>query len=335
MQGVIETGARGDALDQAFDGFAQAVGPGPIGGGFLEELPGADGVVPELVAVGVPVVAEHLEGSVGAIDFEGGRPVLLEGEAGGDDGGGTGAEVEDELGVVFGFDADEASVDVAFGDGDAGEGEYASGGADEPGEGGDGVDAEVEETAAAGAVEPIVPPGAGPSVASAGGADFADVTVADPAGEDLEGGAEGGEGCGDQGSGAGPGEFDELTGFGEVGGEWFFDDHVFIGLEGEAGEAAVIGHGGEDEHEVDVVAVEDAGFVGAEGDRTEELGGGGALRFATADGGEGDETAQAEAVEDIAITGEDVAGSDDSEAERGEGGHGGGDWWGKRGRTQA
>lgn len=149
VEGEVGIGGGRTVGVESLDEVAEAVGPGPVGVGFLEGAPAAGGVLPPFVAVGVPVIAEHLEGALGAVDLEGRGAVLLDGEAGRDDGGGGVAEVEEDLGVVLGGDGHGAAVDLAGGDGDAGEGGDALDWTEEGDEGGDAVDAEVEEAAAA------------------------------------------------------------------------------------------------------------------------------------------------------------------------------------------
>src|SRR6266851_3481518 len=77
---------RARALPNALDEMAQSVGPMPVGVGLFEELPRAHGVLPQLVAVRVPIIAEHLNGAGRAIDLERGISMLLNGEAAGDHG---------------------------------------------------------------------------------------------------------------------------------------------------------------------------------------------------------------------------------------------------------
>src|SRR5207245_1898195 len=134
----------------------------------FEALPCADGILPQLVAVRVPIIAEHLNGAGRAIDLECGAALLLNGEAGGDHGERVVAEVQQHLRVVLRFDADLSAVNVAFGNGHARHGHDALGGAEQAGQTREAIDTEVKETTAARLVEPFAPRRAGPAVTGAG-----------------------------------------------------------------------------------------------------------------------------------------------------------------------
>jgi hypothetical protein len=69
----------------AFDHVAQPIGPGPVWVGLAIELPGPDLVLPQLVALGIPVVAQHLDRSGAAIDLDRRAAILLHRKAGRDD----------------------------------------------------------------------------------------------------------------------------------------------------------------------------------------------------------------------------------------------------------
>ena len=111
VEGVLRRhrrlGAGGDAVDE----MAEPVGPRPRVRRALEDLPGADAVLPQLVALRRPVVAEHLDRAFGAVDLERRRAVLLHREAGGHDAEDGVAEVERDLVVVERGDVDEVAVD--------------------------------------------------------------------------------------------------------------------------------------------------------------------------------------------------------------------------------
>src|SRR3954467_8300041 len=62
-----------DALHHVVD----TVGPRPVGVGFLVKLPGAYLILPQLIAVGVPIVALHLDRAATTIDFEGASAIAL------------------------------------------------------------------------------------------------------------------------------------------------------------------------------------------------------------------------------------------------------------------
>src|SRR5688572_6671666 len=157
----------------------QAVAPGPVGIGLFENLPAAGVVSPEFVAVGVPIVAEHLDRAGRAIHLDGRAAILLHGETARHDAKTRITEVENDLSVVFGFDLDLAAIDFALGNRNSGHCTDALRWAEQAGETRDAIDTEIEERAAARLVKPVAPPRTGPSVASASGAWFANVPCPD------------------------------------------------------------------------------------------------------------------------------------------------------------
>src|SRR5436309_14794136 len=56
---------RPRALAYAFNQVPQPVRPGPIGSGLLEALPTAGAVLPDFVAVRVPIIPEQIDRAVG------------------------------------------------------------------------------------------------------------------------------------------------------------------------------------------------------------------------------------------------------------------------------
>ena len=133
----------------ALDQMTQAAQVIPGGIGFGDALPGAGGTLPEFVAVGRPVIPLQTNRAGRAIEFQGGVAVALNREAAGDDGQGGVAKVQDELGVVFGFNRNPFSGNHPFGNGDAHQGRYASHRAKPTGQAGDVVDRQIKEGSAA------------------------------------------------------------------------------------------------------------------------------------------------------------------------------------------
>ena len=150
--------SRRRAGAQTLEQLTQSVCPAPVGSNFLEEFPAAGRVLPEFVAVRVPIVSEHLDGAGAAVNLQCGRTVLLKSEAGGDDAEAGVRKVEKHLRVVLGFDRDIATVDLPFGDRDAGHGHDAFGRTEQAGQARDAINAKVEEATAARFVEPFAPP---------------------------------------------------------------------------------------------------------------------------------------------------------------------------------
>ena len=221
-------------------------------------------VLPELVAGGRPVLADHLDDALAAVELDARHAVALDGEAGGDHRVAGVAEVEQEVGVVVRSDLDQLAVDDALGDGGAGHGHHALGRADDAGEGGDVVDAEVEHGAAARLVEPLPPVGTGPAVEAAGGEDRADIALVDAAPDRLVGRAEDDVRGADQVAGAALGQADQLRGFRQGHRHRLLDQDVLARLQRGAGDLAVLLHRGEDEHQLDRRVVQDLAVVGGE-----------------------------------------------------------------------
>ncbi len=117
--GVLGPRHRLRAVLDAVDEMTQAVGPGPGRIGLAEHLPGAVAVAPELESLGRPVVAEHLEDAVGAVQLDRRRPVLLHREPRRDRREPAVAEIDQDVGVVLGLDAQRDALDDALGDRDA------------------------------------------------------------------------------------------------------------------------------------------------------------------------------------------------------------------------
>ena len=85
MKRVGGADQRSRALAYAFNQVPQPVRPGPLRLGLLEALPAAGAVLPDFVAVRVPIVPEQIDRAVGAVKFDTRPTVLLDVEAGGDD----------------------------------------------------------------------------------------------------------------------------------------------------------------------------------------------------------------------------------------------------------
>src|SRR5262245_41506688 len=60
VEAVFGRDNRFRALLNRLDQVAQAVSPGPVRVGLGEDLPRADAVLPQLIALGIPVISEHL-----------------------------------------------------------------------------------------------------------------------------------------------------------------------------------------------------------------------------------------------------------------------------------
>src|SRR5437879_2086339 len=117
MIGVLRRDGRARALLDAFDEVTQAVRPGPFRLGLLETLPAAGVILPDFVAVGVPIIPQHLEGAFGPIKFQPGTAILLDREAGRHDRETTVSEIEQHLRVVVRLDRLGASSNQPFGNG--------------------------------------------------------------------------------------------------------------------------------------------------------------------------------------------------------------------------
>src|SRR5580765_256790 len=101
-------------LSNAVDEVWQSSCPSPLRIGFVIRLPSANTVLPKFVAFRTPVVAEHLNGAFGSIQFQSRRAILLHGEPRGDRRENGIAKVQDNLGIVFYFDANLLSVHDTF-----------------------------------------------------------------------------------------------------------------------------------------------------------------------------------------------------------------------------
>src|SRR3954447_18804146 len=120
MIGLFGRDQRLYTLLDTLDHVAQAIRPGPVGIALLKDLPGAHIVAPELIAVRVPVLAHHLDLAFAAVDLDAGTAVLLHREAGRNNGVDRVAEIDQNVGVVFGLDLHHLAVDDALRDRDAG-----------------------------------------------------------------------------------------------------------------------------------------------------------------------------------------------------------------------
>ena len=108
---IMWLGAILDTLDQ----MAQAVGPGPVRVGLAVDFPGAHLILPEFVAIGIPIIAHHLNRATAAVDFHRGRAILLNRKTGGDHGITVVGKFDTELHIVVGFDLHHLAFDHALG----------------------------------------------------------------------------------------------------------------------------------------------------------------------------------------------------------------------------
>lgn len=266
------------AVLNTIDQVAQAISPWPVGPGFLEELPAAGAVLPEFIAVGIPIVAVQIERAFRSEQFQAGSAILLDGKAG-EHGRITGiAEVQEELNVILRFDADLPAIDAAFGNGHAGHGGDMSDRPQPAGQCGEIVDTQIEKGAAPGAIKPVGPVRSGPAVTATRGDHPAKVAGTESAVDGAEGRTQHGERCAEQQFSGASGLGDQGGAFNEAGGERFFEEHMFARVECRGSHGSMIAHRRQQNDGIDVRRVEQFGVIRVEaGDLVE--GGFGAMSF--------------------------------------------------------
>src|ERR1051325_2075255 len=142
---------------KAFDDMTKPVRPWPVRGGLFENLPTTGGVLPNFVAVGIPIVGGHLDRAAAAVNFDGRIPVLLHRETA-RHGCVTTAEIDYDLRVLFGFHRNAAAINLALRNCHTHERGHAFGGTEQTGKAGDRINSQIKQAAAAWLVKPFRPP---------------------------------------------------------------------------------------------------------------------------------------------------------------------------------
>ena len=213
-------------------------------------------VLPQLVALGRPVVAEHLQRAVGAIDLQRRRAVSLHREAGRHDAEHVVAEVEEDLVVVECGDVDGLAVDDPARCHDAGHRLHTAHRTEQAGEAGQVVDPEVEQRPAGLSEVPLAPVGARPSVSGTSEGRPADRSGAELGGHRLIGRAEDHRRRTPEVSVARAGGREQLGGLRPGHRHRLLDEDVLAGPKCFESERPVLGHRRQDDDDVDVVAVD-------------------------------------------------------------------------------
>src|SRR3954471_1843754 len=108
--GIVKAWWREGALDHTAD----AVIPGPARAIF-EDLTAPGVVLPHLVAGGGPVLADHLDRAISAVELDTRHSVLWNREPGSDDGVAGVTKIEHQMSVIVRADLHQLTVDDALG----------------------------------------------------------------------------------------------------------------------------------------------------------------------------------------------------------------------------
>src|SRR5437016_9725189 len=105
--------------------------------------------LPELVAVGVPIITQHLDGAGCSVKFQTRTAILLDREAGCYDRKATTSEIEQDMRVVVRLDTLRASLNQPFGNGNTRHRGDAAHRSEKSGERGEIIDTQIKKRAAA------------------------------------------------------------------------------------------------------------------------------------------------------------------------------------------
>src|SRR5205807_8575825 len=139
--------------------------------------PATGAILPDLVAVGVPIITQQVDGAFCSIKFQPWTAILLDGEAGRYDGEATASEIEQDMRVVVRLDSLGASLNQPFGNGNTHHPGDAAHGSEKSGMRGEIIDTQIKKRAATPFVKPTGPIRPRPTVAAPCGNDPANVAA--------------------------------------------------------------------------------------------------------------------------------------------------------------